>query len=85
MEGSRLPLGQVHFGKSGYSSGESRHGRVYPTVFGHGRLKVGVDQSAMSVSRCKLVDTLLCRVLTRVYPVVTFTLRFFFKLHRFCF
>ena len=44
-----------------------------PPFFGHGRVKVGVDQS-VSVSRCKLVGTLLCRVLTRVYPVVTFTL-----------
>ena len=45
-----------------------------PPFFGHGRVKVGVDQSAVSVSRCKKVGTLLCRVLTRVYPVVTFTL-----------
>ena len=54
---------------------KSRRGRVYtPPFFGHSRVKVGVDQSAVSVSRCKLVGTLLCRVLTRVYPVVTFTL-----------
>ena len=39
-------------------------------------MKVGVDQSSVSVSRCKKIGTLLCRVLTRVYPVVTFTLRF---------
>ena len=44
-----------------------------PLFFGHGRVKVGVDQSAVSVSRCKQVGTLLCRVLTSIYPVVTFT------------
>ena len=33
---------------------KSRRGRVYtPPFFGHGRVKEGVDQSAMSVSRCK--------------------------------
>ena len=32
---------------------KSRRGRVYPAVFGHGRVKVGVDQSAVSVSRRK--------------------------------
>ena len=45
-----------------------------PPFFGHGRVKVGVDQSAVPVSRCKWVGTLLCGVLTRVYRVVTFTL-----------
>ena len=47
--------------RSGYISGnrgtaleKSRHGRVYtPPFFGHGRVKVGVDQSAVSVLRCK--------------------------------
>ena len=47
-----------------------------PPFFGHGGAKVGVDQSAVSVSHCKLVGTLLCRVWTRVYPIVTFTLYF---------
>ena len=28
---------------------KSRRGRVYIVVFGHGRVKVGVDQSAVSV------------------------------------
>ena len=32
---------------------KSRRGRVYPAIFGHGRVKVGVDQLAVSVSRCK--------------------------------
>ena len=32
---------------------KSRRGRVYPAVVGHGRVKVGVDQSAVSVSRCQ--------------------------------
>ena len=32
---------------------KSRRGRVYPAFFGHGRVKVGVDQSVVSVSRCK--------------------------------
>ena len=36
-------------------------------------MKVGVDQSAVSVSRCNKVGTLLCRFLTRIYPVVSFT------------
>ena len=32
---------------------KSRRGRVYPPFFGHGRVKVGVDRSAVSISRCK--------------------------------
>ena len=48
-----------------------------PPFFGHGRVKVGVDQSAVSVSHCKKVGTLLCRFSTTVYPVVSFTLYFF--------
>ena len=54
MEGSHFPPGQGTFRKirvqfwrkvdvAGYS----------PPFFGHGRVKVGVDQSAVSVSRCK--------------------------------
>ena len=47
--------------RSGYISenrgtilGKSSHGRVHPSVFRtHGRVKVGVGQSAVSVSRCK--------------------------------
>ena len=42
-----------------------------PPFFGHGRVKVDVDQSAMFVLRCKSVGTLLCRFLTRAYPVVS--------------
>ena len=45
---------------------KSRRDKVYPAFFGHGRVKVGVDQSAVSVSRCKKIGTLLCRVLTSV-------------------
>ena len=45
-----------------------------PPFFGHGRVKVGVDQSAVLVSRYNKVDTLLYRFLTWVYPVVSFTL-----------
>ena len=53
----RVPLAA----RSGYISEnrgtvleKSRHGRVYPAVFRtHGGVKVGVDQSAVSVSRCK--------------------------------
>ena len=52
---------------------KSRRDGYTPPFFGHGRVKVSVDQSAVSVSRCKKIGTLLCRVLTRVYPVVTFT------------
>ena len=46
-----------------------------PPFFGHGRVKVGVDQPAVSVLRCKQVGTLLCRFLTMVYPVVSFVLK----------
>ena len=46
-----------------------------PPFSGHGRMKVGVDQSAVSVLCCNKVGTLLCRFLTRVYPVVSFTLK----------
>ena len=55
MEGSHFPPGQGTFRKieeqffwrkvdvAGYT----------PPFFGHGRVKVGVDQSAVSVSHCK--------------------------------
>ena len=32
---------------------KSRRGRVHPAVFGHGKVKAGVEQSAVFVSRCK--------------------------------
>ena len=41
-------------------------GRVYPAFFGHGKVKVDVDRSAVSVSRCKYVGILLRRILTKV-------------------
>ena len=42
------------FKNRGTVLGKSRRGRVYtPPFFGHGKLKVGVDQSAVSVARCK--------------------------------
>ena len=44
-------------------------------------MKVGVDQSPVSVSRCKYVGTRLCRFLTRVYPVVSLNLVFMFEWH----
>ena len=75
MEGSHFPLGQGTFRKIGVQFWRKVDAAGYtPPFFGHGRVKVGVDQSAVSVSRCKKVGTLLCCVLTRVYPVVTFTL-----------
>ena len=53
MEGSYFSPDQGTFPKNwGTVLGKSRYGRVYPIVF-HGRVKVGVDQSAVSVSRCK--------------------------------
>ena len=75
MEGSQFPPGQGTFRKIGVQFWRKVDVAGYiPPFFGHGRVKVGVDQSDVSVSRCKYVGTLLCRVLTRVYPVVTFTL-----------
>ena len=47
MERSHFPPGQ------GTGLEKSRGGRVYPPFFGHGRVKVGVDQSVVSVSHCK--------------------------------
>ena len=41
-----------------------------PPSFGHDRVKVGVDQSAVSISRCKQLLTLPRRFLTRVYMYV---------------
>ena len=74
MEGSHFPPGQGIFRKIGVQFWRKVDVAGYtPPFFGHGSVKVGVDQSAVSVSRCKQVGTLLCRVLTRVYPVVTFT------------
>ena len=74
MEGSHFPPGQGTFPKIEVQSGGKVAAAGYtPPFFGHGRVKVGVDQSAVSVSRCNKVGTLLCRFLTRVYPVVSFT------------
>ena len=78
MEGSHFPPGQGTFPKIGVQFWRKVDVAGYtPPFVGHRRVKVGVDQSAVSVSRCKKVGTLQCRVLTRVYPVVTFTLYFF--------
>ena len=75
MEGSHFPPGQGTFRKIGVQFwGKVAVAGYTPPFFGHGRVKVCVNQSAVSVSRCKIVGTQLCRVLTRVYPVVTFTL-----------
>ena len=78
MEGSHFPPGQGAFRKIGVQFwGKVAMAGYTPPFFGHGRVKVGVDQSAVSVSRCKRVGTLRCRILTRVYPVVLFTLLLF--------
>ena len=75
MERSHFPPGRGRFRKSGVQFWRKVDVAGYtPPFSGHSRVKVGVDQSAVSVSRCEYVGTLLCRVLTRVYPVVTFTL-----------
>ena len=74
MEGSHFPPGQGTFWKIGVQFwGKVDVAGYTPPFFGHGRVKVGVDQSAVSVSRCKKVGTPLCRFLARVYPVVSFT------------
>ena len=44
-----------------------------PPFFGHDRVKAGVDQSALCPFHAvNKQDPLLCRFLTRVYPVVSF-------------
>ena len=71
MEGSHFPPGQGTFRKIGVQFWRKVDVIGYtPPFFGHGRVKVGVDQSAVSVSRCKKIGTLLCRVLTSVYMYV---------------
>ena len=75
MEGSHSPPGQGIFPKIGVQFWAKVAATGYtPPFFGRGRVKVGVDQSAVFVSHCKKVGTLLCPFLTRVYPVVPFTL-----------
>ena len=52
----RVPLparSEYISGSRGTVLEKSRRGRVYPAIFRHGRVKIGVDQSATSVSRCK--------------------------------
>ena len=74
MEGSHFQPGQGTFPKIGVQFwGKVLEARYTPPFDGHGRVKVGVDQSAVSVSRCRKVGTLPCRFLTRIYPVVSFT------------
>ena len=54
MEGSHFPSGQGTFRKIGVQFwGKADVAGYTPLFFGHGRVKVGVDQSAVSVSRCK--------------------------------
>ena len=74
MERSHFPPGQGTFRKIGVQFwGKEAVAGYTPPFFGQGRVKLGVDQSAVSVSRCKRVGILRCRILTRVYPVVSFT------------
>ena len=42
-------------------------------IFRLGRVKTCVDQSAQPISRWMKMGTLLCRQMTRVHPVVSFT------------
>ena len=53
MEGPHFPAGQGTFRKIGVQFWRKVDvvGNT-PPFFGHGRVKVGVDQSAVSVSRC---------------------------------
>ena len=55
MEGSHFPPDQGTFRKIGVQFwGKKVDMAGYtPPFFGHGRVKVGVDQSAVSVPRCK--------------------------------
>ena len=54
MEGSHFPPGQGTFWKIGVQFWRKVDVAGYtPPFFGHGRVIVGVDQSAVSVSRCK--------------------------------
>ena len=81
MEGSHFQPGQGTFPKIGIQFwGKVAVAGYTPPFFGYGRVKVGVGQSAVSVSRCKKVGSRLCRFLTKVYPVVSFTLR---KIYRY--
>ena len=80
MEGFHFPPGQGTCRKIGIQFWRKVDVAGYtPPFFGHGMVKVGVDQSVASVSRCKYVGTLLCRVLIRVYLVMTFTLTLTYK------
>ena len=59
MEGSRFPPGQGTFRVIGVQFWRKVDVAGYtPPFFGHGRVKMGIHQSAVSVSRCKLVGTL---------------------------
>ena len=59
LEGSHFPPGQGTFPKIGVQfCGKVAVAGYTPPFSGHGRGKVGVGQSAVSVSRCKRVGTL---------------------------
>ena len=54
MEGSHFPPVQGTFRKIGVQFWRKADVAGYtPPFFGHGRVNVGIDQSAVSVSRCK--------------------------------
>ena len=54
MEGSHFPPGQGIFRKIRVLFwGKVAAAGYTPPFFGHSRVKVGVDQSAVSISRCK--------------------------------
>ena len=54
MEGSHFPPGQGTFRKNGVQFWRKVDVAGYtPPFFGHGRVKVGADQPAVSVSRRK--------------------------------
>ena len=84
MEESPFPPGQGTFPKHWVQFwGKVAAAAYIPPFFGHGRVEVGVDQSAVSVSCCSKVGTQLCHVLTREYPVLLFIL-FSERGERFC-
>ena len=59
-------------------------GKVAPagctwSIFRLGRVKTSVDQSAQLISSWIKMGTLLCRQMTRVHPVVSFTLNLYLR------
>ena len=65
---------RVHVQTQGAVLWKSSPRGVYPAHFPLDRVKTCVDQSAQLISRWMLMGTLLCRQMTRMHPVASFTL-----------